>query len=105
MQKSSFPRRWTRRRIELEIHELSNDTNNLHWSEHAFERMLERDVSTRQVLSVIRQGKVRRGPDQDQFGDWRVTVRKRSAAGQTVEVALALREGGHGSALTVVTVM
>ncbi len=67
--------------------------------------MLERDVSTRQVLSVIRQGKVRRGPDQDQFGDWRVTVRKRSAAGQTVEVALALREGEHGSALTVVTVM
>ena len=69
------------------------------------ERMLERDVSTRQVLSVIRQDKVRKGPAQDEFGDWRVTVRKHSAAGQTVEVALALREGGHGSPLTVVTVM
>ena len=62
-------------------------------------------MSTRQVLSVIRQGKVRKGPAQDQFGDWRVTVRKHSAAGQTVEVALALREGGHGSTLTVITVM
>ena len=91
--------------IERKIRELSNCTSKLHWSEHALERMLERDVSTRQVLNVIRQGKARRAPVQDESGDWRVTVRKHSAAGQTVEVALALWEGEHGSTLTVVTVM
>ena len=59
----------------------------------------------RQVLITIRQGQVRKGPTRDEFGDWRMTVRKRSAAGQTVEVALALGEGEHGKTLTVITVM
>ena len=67
--------------------------------------MLERDISTRQVLIVIGQGQIRKGPTRDESGDWTMTMRKRSAAGQTVEVALTLGECEHGKTLTVITVM
>lgn len=67
--------------------------------------MIEREINTRQVLDVIRQGKIRRGPHRDGLGDWRMNIWKRSAAGQRVEVVLALCEDERGNTLTVITVI
>lgn len=100
-----FPRRWPRKEILALIREISLKTNNIKWSEHAGERMAEREIGTRQVLDVMRNGRLRKEPALDEFGDWRIAVGKRSAAGQVVEVALALCEGEHGKTLTVITVM
>ena len=68
--------------------------------------MLERDISTRQVLNTISRGQIqKKGPTRDKFGGWTVTMKKHSAAGRTVEVVLALEEYDHGRTLTVITVM
>lgn len=67
--------------------------------------MIEREISTRQVLDVLRRGRIREGPHRDDDGDWRMNLWKRSAAGQRVEVVLALCEDERGDTLTVITVM
>ena len=67
--------------------------------------MIQREVSSRQVLDVIRGGRIRKGPHRDEFGDWRLNMWKDSAAGQRVEVVLALCEDESGGILTVITVI
>lgn len=67
--------------------------------------MIEREIGARQVLDVIRRGGIREGPHRDDAGDWRMNLWKRSAAGQRVEVVLALCEDERGDTLTVITVM
>lgn len=56
----------------------------------------------RQALDTLRNGKIVSGPTLDEYGEWRVTLRKRSA-GRPTRVAVAIKEGGR--TLTVVTVI
>ena len=64
--------------------------------------MEERNVTMRQALDTLRNGKIVSGPTLDEYGEWRVTLRKRSA-GRPTRVAVAIKEGGRN--LTVVTVI
>ncbi len=56
----------------------------------------------RQTLDTLRNGTIIKGPTLDEYGEWRVTLRKRSA-GRVTRVAVAIANGGNR--LTVVTII
>ena len=73
---------------------------NIAWTEHALDRMDEREIVTRQALRTIREGDIADRIVPDGEDEWKVTLKKRDA-GRTVHVVVAL-SGDEG--LTVVTV-
>ena len=64
------------------------------------ERLRDRDISMRQVLSTLRKGEVTDGPRRDVHGDFRVKL-KCYVAGRKIQVVVAL----NVSKFTVVTVI
>ena len=80
----------SRSTAERLIRSLAADTGNCAWSAHFIENMVEREVSMRQVLMTLREGRVVSDPVRDEFGDWRCTVKKR-CAGQRVTVIVAIQ--------------
>lgn len=77
--------------METLVHELSADTKNILFdSPHFQQRLRQRGLSIRQVLEVLRKGCVVSGPTQDQYGDWRVKL-KRLVAGRRVQVVVAIK--------------
>jgi len=83
-----FPTRG-RSRVVARVHELAANTFNINWTKHALERLDERGLTTRQVLSTLREGEAERDPIPDQDGDWEIILIKRSA-GKLVRVVAAL---------------
>lgn len=72
-------------------HELAKNSENVSWDcPHAQQRMSERGVTVRQILDVLRQGKGIDGPTLDQYGDWRIKL-KRFSCGRNVQVVVVVR--------------
>ena len=59
-------------------------------TQHVKERMRERNVSIRQVLDVLQNGRGIDGPTLDQYGDWRVKL-KRYTCGRVVQVVVVVK--------------
>lgn len=89
-----------RRKAAGRVRELAQETSNLSWTEHACQRMEEREITTRQVLSTLRLGQADGDPTADQDGGWKIVMAKRSA-GQFVRVVVALDD----DQIFIVTVM
>jgi hypothetical protein len=81
--------------------ELAKNSENV-WIDcpHVKQRMLQRNVTTRQIFDVLRNGKGLSGPTLDKYGDWRIKL-KRYSAGRVVQVVVVVKE----SQLEVVTVI
>ena len=56
---------------------------------HFKQRMMERGINIRLVLEVLRSGRAVGRPELDEFGDWRIRMR-RKVAGQRVTVVVAV---------------
>ena len=83
------------------VNELAADTKNLRLDHpHFRDKMLERGVSMRQVLEVLRKGTGVDGPTHDRYGDYRIKL-KRKVAGRRVQVVVAVKET-HIDAVTVI---
>lgn len=67
---------------------------------HFRERLRERDITMRQVLSTLQKGEIIDGPKRDAYNDFRVKM-KRYVAGRKIQVVVALNVGK----CTVVTVI
>ncbi|MCY3879011.1 MAG: DUF4258 domain-containing protein [Rhodobacteraceae bacterium] len=66
------------------------DSQNIHASvPHFRKRMIERGITMRLVLEVLRHGNGH--PEFDEFGNWRITMR-RKVAGRRVHVVVAVCE-------------
>lgn len=66
------------------------DSLNIRMSEpHFKQRMRERGINVRLVMEVLRSGRAVGRPDLDEFGDWRIHMR-RKVAGQRVNVVVAV---------------
>lgn len=79
--------------LEARIHELSKNTSNLRFDHPHFRiRMIQRGITMRQVLEVLRHGNVVDGPKKDHWGDWRVKL-QRKVAGRRVQVVVAVQKG------------
>lgn len=73
-------------------HELAEKSENVSWDcPHAQQRMRERGISIRQIFDVLRNGKGIDGPTLDQYGDWRIKL-KRFSAGRSVQVVVVVRK-------------
>ena len=58
---------------------------------HVLDRMDERAITSRQALGTVRRGEIVAGPETDEYGDAKVTL-KRRYAGQLVRVVVAISE-------------
>ncbi len=82
-------------------HELAKNSEDVYWdAPHVQQRMKERQVTIRQILHVLREGKGIDGPTLDKYGDWRIKM-KLFSAGRTVQVVLVVRED-HLEIITVI---
>ena len=68
---------------------------------HVLDRMDERGITSRQALETIRRGEIVADPETDQYGELKVTL-KRRYAGQVVRVVVAVSERDE---VTVITAM
>ena len=84
------------------VRELARNTGNIFWSEHAQERMSERDIILREALGTIRGGRIDGRIVPDGEGRWKMTLRRRFA-GRIIRVVVAVAD--HDDNLDVITVM
>lgn len=78
--------------LEDRVHWLAKDSKNLRFDiPHFQERLRMRKLTMRQVLDTLRHGNVISGPVKDEWGDWRVKL-KRKVAGRRVQVVVAVKE-------------
>ncbi len=73
------------------VHSLAlTDSLNVRMSEpHFRQRMRERGITVRLVMEVLKSGRAVGRPELDEFGDWRIHMR-RKVAGQRVNVVVAV---------------
>ena len=73
------------------VHSLAlADSLNVRMSEpHFRQRMRERGIAVRLVMEVLKSGRAVGRPELDEFGDWRIHMR-RKVAGQRVNVVVAV---------------
>jgi len=87
--------------LVAKAHELAKDSGNVFWDNpHVQLRMRERNVTTRQIFDVLRNGKGIDGPTLDKHGDWRIKL-KRYSVGRVVQVVVVVKED-HLEIVTVI---
>jgi Domain of unknown function (DUF4258) len=71
---------------------LAKDSDNMGFlNPHVRERMKVRGKTMREVLEVLKKGEGVKGPDLDEFGDYRIKLR-RCVCGKRTQVVVAVRE-------------
>lgn len=83
----------------------SNYTNRIRWSKHIKQRMLERDITTAQILTLLKSKRsvFREGPYEEPNGDWKFNL-KGMAAGQVIELTIALKNHQQSPSSILITV-
>lgn len=85
--------------MESKVHRLAQNTANLMFDHPHFQkRLVQRKLTMRQVLETLRQGGIVGIPVKDQWGDWRVKLR-RKVAGRRVQVVVAVKEKRNSTLL------
>jgi hypothetical protein len=87
-------------KLVARCHELAKKSEAVFLSEYAKERMLERNITNRQIFDVLKNGASTSSLDLDRHGFWRIKLR-RFSAGRNVQVVVIV-EKDH---LLVVTVI
>jgi len=77
-------------------------TFNVILTEHAQDRMAERDISAPEVFTILRSGTVHEPPIRTEEGEWKAEIALRMPGGRDVAVVTVLRDGDR---LVVATVM
>ena len=90
----------SRQEALAKVRDGAENTGNILWTDHARERIEERDITDRQALRTIREGNIDGKIVPDGQDEWKLTLKKRDA-GQTVHVVVAI---SGGQDLTVITV-
>ena len=92
-----------RRRALEQIRRLAADTGNIVFDrEHASKRMIQRGITMKQVLEVIRYGQIVEGPFEDIRGGWRCTLERRVIGRDVIRVAVGF---GRDARIYVITVI
>ncbi len=94
-----FPKKEMSPSLE-KVRRLAKSKHGIDLSDHARERMKERDVSQRQIMEVLQKGDKEKEPVKDEHGAWRLKL-KRRVAGRTTQVIVAIYE----NKLIVITVI
>lgn len=87
------------------IKETIADSSRVFFSQHAKERMLERELTDRQVMRVLEHGRITEGPARAAKGNWIMTVEGISA-GDRISVPVALdHDDASGNYTIIITVI
>lgn len=82
----------TRDDLTSHLRVLAQDDDNMGWiGDHFPDRLRQRGLTMRQVIEVIKHGECVSGPTLDEYGDWRIKL-KRVVAGRRVQVVVAVKE-------------
>ena len=82
----------SREELVQKVRALATVTTNLRFDHpHLQGRLAKRGITMRQVLEVLRRGGATLGPTRDEYGDWRIKL-KRRVAGRRVQVVVAVKE-------------
>ena len=73
------------------VRELAQETFNIYWTDHALERMDQRDIKDQQALRVLRSGTLQGELELIPDNDWKMTLGRR-CAGRLVRVVAVLGE-------------
>jgi hypothetical protein len=103
--RDGLPRRLSREGCLAWVRELVAEGGRITFSEHAFERMEERDITTAQVFQVLRRGEIIDGPTYStKYQNWEFLIQA-EAGGEEVTVKAAIEiESLMGQVVVVVTV-
>lgn len=103
--RDGLPRRLSREDCLVWMRELVAEGGRVTFSEHAFERMEERDITTAQVFQVLRRGDIIDGPTYStKHQNWEFLIQA-DAGGEEVTVKAAIEiESLMGQVVVVVTV-
>ena len=93
----------TARQIIVDLAE--NYTHRIRWSQHVKQRMIERGVTTGQILTLLQSKRAvfREGPYPEPNGDWKFNL-KGLAAGTVIELTVALKNHHDSPSSVLVTV-
>ena len=82
-----------------------NHTDRIRWSHHVKMRMVERGVTTRQILTLLKSKRsvFREGPYEAPNGNWKFNL-KGMAAGTVIELTVALKNHHNNPNAILVTV-
>ncbi|TYL46513.1 DUF4258 domain-containing protein [Marinomonas sp. IMCC 4694] len=82
-----------------------NHTNRIRWSRHIKERMLDRGVTTRQILTLLKSKRsiFREGPYLELNGDWKCNI-KGMAAGSILELSVVIKHPADNPTSILITV-
>jgi len=84
------------------IASITKDSSRIFFSDHALERLEERNISNKQAITCIKHGFISEGPYQALNGDWKVNLSSVSA-GDHLTVAIAFGKDSKGNNIIVVT--
>lgn len=84
--------------------ELVSDSSRILPTQHAYQRMDEREVTMSQVLQVLRRGRRTEEPRLSEWTTWSVSIRA-DTAGQDVSVVAVIDQDSMGNMIAVVTVI
>ncbi|MGN6480281.1 DUF4258 domain-containing protein [Luteibacter sp.] len=99
-----LPKTLTRDEAAALVLGILDDGGKIIWSEHAEQRMDERDVTVRQVIQVLRRGNVTAAPVFTVDRDWKITM-EAITAGDNLRVVVAVDVDRMGFMMLVVTVV
>jgi hypothetical protein len=77
------------------VRELASDSRTLVWTDHIQQRMVERGISTLDVLRILRDGEIEDDPVRAHIpGDWRVKLVRRLEGRRTAGVVTVIAARG-----------
>lgn len=103
-QRPRLPDTLSREGAEKYVRDVLEDSAHIVWSNHAYVRMRERDISDSQVLQVLKRGLVIANPQWSEERNWKFTM-EADTAGEIVRVVLALDVDKMGLLILVITVI
>jgi hypothetical protein len=89
------------RQLEARIRELSHDSSNILWSNHARDRMDERGIYADDALRILRFGHARGSPEKTDRGEWKLKMVKAIKGAREAGVVTIVLTNGR---LLIVTV-
>ena len=84
------------------LEDVAQESGRVYFTNHAEERMIERNITRHQVLRCLKHGNIIEGPCRNINGNWQLSIHVFSA-GENITVVAALNKDKSGNYIIVIT--
>ena len=84
------------------IRELAKESQKVFFTNHARERMSQRNIATSQIFRCLKTGVITEEPFRDPKGNWKLTLES-MCAGDLITVAVVLDHNEQGNYILIIT--